>query len=433
VKPGNIIYVSNRAKLADIGLITTEGEGRTFVGTEGYIPPEGPGSPSADLFALGVALYEASTGFSLENFPDVPPEWFTNPGGDQAIELHEIILKVCEGQRERRYANAEAMQADLALLQSGESVSHTRALQRRYARLRMTGIVGTTLLFLALGTAFFATYRARVAGENHRKETLLRQQAQQAQAHAESAEREAHRQLQAALYEEARALVLTKELGHRERALEAIRRAAGSTNAAELRRVAFSAFCLPDLRLESEIPLPGTTELDELDPRLERIALAGPDRPVTIYSVPDLRILAVLPPSTSNPAYGGHWSSDGRFFALERDAGGGLADLEVWDVGRTQQVFTVQGDVGYRAFAFHPRVPQLMVGRTDGRMTTWDLTTGEEQTFNIPATAEIVSYAPSEDRFAACYQRSTNWVVAVHDIGSLPQHSRPAISFRRTR
>src|ERR1043166_9181264 len=64
VKPGNIIFVNGRAKLADIGLVSVGGEGRTFVGTGGYIPPEGPGSAVADLYALGVVLYEASTGFS---------------------------------------------------------------------------------------------------------------------------------------------------------------------------------------------------------------------------------------------------------------------------------------------------------------------------------------------------------------------------------
>jgi WD40 repeat protein len=124
----------------------------------------------------------------------------------------------------------------------------------------------------------------------------------------------------------------------------------------------------------------------------------------------------MLPPSTSNPAYVGDWSSDGRFFALDRDAGGGRADLEVWDVGRTQALFTLHRDLPYGVFAFHPNAPQLMVGRNSGRMTAWDLASGEEQTFYLPATAESVAYAPSGDRFAVCYERSTNWVVAVHDI-----------------
>ena len=73
------------------------GEGRTFVGTEGYIPPEGPGSPVADLYALGIVLYEASTGFPPERFPDVPPEWFESTGGDDALELHEVILDHADG------------------------------------------------------------------------------------------------------------------------------------------------------------------------------------------------------------------------------------------------------------------------------------------------------------------------------------------------
>jgi WD40 repeat protein len=416
VKPGNIIYVNGRAKLADIGLVTVEGEGRTFVGTEGYIPPEGPGSPSADLYALGIALYEASTGFEPERLPDVPAEWFSSPAGDQALELHEIILKACEGQRERRYPNADAMQADLALLQSGESVRHTRALQRRYARLRMSGLVGTCLLVLALATALFSSYRARLAAESREKEALLRQQAQQAQAEAQSAEHEARHQLQAALYEEARALVMSKELGHRTRALEAIRQAAGSTNSAELRRVAFAALGLPDLRLEREITLPGTLELAELDPKLERIALAGPSLSVTIYSLPDLQVLATLAPSTPNQSYVGRWSADGRFLALKRTSGGSRGDVEVWNVGRTQLVFTAQGDLSYDAFAFHPRAPRLVIGHTTGNLNTLDLETGAEQIVRLPGAPSTITYSPSGDRFAASYLHGTNWVVAVHAV-----------------
>ncbi|MBT8044996.1 MAG: protein kinase, partial [Verrucomicrobiae bacterium] len=42
VKPSNIIFVDGKAKLADIGLVAARGQ-RTFVGTEGFVPPEGPG------------------------------------------------------------------------------------------------------------------------------------------------------------------------------------------------------------------------------------------------------------------------------------------------------------------------------------------------------------------------------------------------------
>src|SRR5204862_5785414 len=109
VKPGNIIFVHGRAKLADIGLVSAHGEGRTFVGTEGYIPPEGPGAPAADLYALGVVLYEASTGLSPERFPDVPSSWLMADTGDDALEFHEVVLKAGEGQRERRHQSVEEL------------------------------------------------------------------------------------------------------------------------------------------------------------------------------------------------------------------------------------------------------------------------------------------------------------------------------------
>src|SRR3989442_1794402 len=212
VKPGNIIYVNDHAKLADLGLVSGGGEGRTFVGTEGYIPPEGPGSPVADLYALGVVLYEASPGFPTERFPDVPPEWFGSNGGDDALELHEVILKACESQREPRYQSTEEIQADLALLQSGQSVRHVRALERRYARLRWSGIAGTAVLVCALVVAFFANYRARLAAESHAKEASLREQAQHSQARAEAAERQERQQLYTALLEQGRATVRSGEL-----------------------------------------------------------------------------------------------------------------------------------------------------------------------------------------------------------------------------
>src|SRR5437879_3831570 len=48
VKPSNIIFVGGVPKLADVGLVAGVGEARSFVGTEGFIAPEGPGTPQAD-------------------------------------------------------------------------------------------------------------------------------------------------------------------------------------------------------------------------------------------------------------------------------------------------------------------------------------------------------------------------------------------------
>src|SRR4030088_2844236 len=43
IKPSNIIFVHGAPKLADIGLVASTGQ-QSFVGTEGYVPPEGPGT-----------------------------------------------------------------------------------------------------------------------------------------------------------------------------------------------------------------------------------------------------------------------------------------------------------------------------------------------------------------------------------------------------
>jgi serine/threonine protein kinase len=72
IKPSNVIFVSGQPKLADIGLVTDVGSSHSFVGTEGFIPPEGPGTPQADLYALGKVLYELATGRDRMDFPQLP-------------------------------------------------------------------------------------------------------------------------------------------------------------------------------------------------------------------------------------------------------------------------------------------------------------------------------------------------------------------------
>jgi hypothetical protein len=367
--------------LADIGLVSGENEGRTFVGTEGYIPPEGPGSPTADLYALGMVLYEAATGYPPERFPKAPPEWFAEEAGPESLEFHEVVLKACEGAKERRYQSAEEMQADLALLQSGQSVRHLRALEERVTRWRRIGWAAAISVALAVTTALVANWRARGGGGKPREGGQLLEQAQTSLVRAESAERESRWQLNAALFEQARAMVLSKELGHRTRALEAIRRAAGSTNAAELRRIAFAALALPDLRVEDEISLDPAMTLTQPDPGFERIALASGGGPVTIHSLPNLKVLATLPASTNREAYVAVWSADGRFLAVKRQhhISGFRSDWEVWNVGQTQRVVTVGPDVAYDSVTFHPRRPLFMVGRSGGRAVEWDLEDGRKR------------------------------------------------------
>ena len=113
IKPSNIIFVNNEPKLADIGLVTDIGNDRTFVGTAGYFPPEGPGTPSADLYSLGKVLYELITGLDRGQFPELPTAFNSREQGREMSALNKIILKACRTTASRRYATAEAMLADL--------------------------------------------------------------------------------------------------------------------------------------------------------------------------------------------------------------------------------------------------------------------------------------------------------------------------------
>ena len=65
----------------------------SFVGTIGYLAPEGPGTPQADLYSLGKVLYEASTGKDRSAFPEPATELGTDAEIGALAELtHDHIL-----------------------------------------------------------------------------------------------------------------------------------------------------------------------------------------------------------------------------------------------------------------------------------------------------------------------------------------------------
>jgi serine/threonine protein kinase len=120
IKPANIIYVNGQPKLADVGLVTQmtpDGGPVTRIGTSGYLPPEGPGTAAADVFALGKTLYEAATGCECARFPELPSELHAGVEADALVRLHELLLTACEADPADRYPSAAALHRDLALLE----------------------------------------------------------------------------------------------------------------------------------------------------------------------------------------------------------------------------------------------------------------------------------------------------------------------------
>lgn len=126
IKPSNVILVGGVPKLADIGLISPAGAALTFVGTEGFVPPEGPGASTADVFALGKLLYELATGMDRQEFPQLPPDLQRLPDRALLLELNEVILRACDPVPAERYRDGAAMHTDLVALQAGSSVRRRR-------------------------------------------------------------------------------------------------------------------------------------------------------------------------------------------------------------------------------------------------------------------------------------------------------------------
>jgi len=126
IKPSNVILVDGVAKLADIGLVAPTSTSLTFVGTEGFVPPEGPGRPAADVYALGKVLYELSTGLDRQEFPQLPAVLTRLPDHALLLQLNEVILRACDPVARQRYSDGGAMLEDLLALQRKGSVRPRR-------------------------------------------------------------------------------------------------------------------------------------------------------------------------------------------------------------------------------------------------------------------------------------------------------------------
>ena len=146
IKPANVVFVGGQPKLADISLVSTVSEANTYVGTSGFIAPEGPNSVQGDLYSLGKVLYELVSGRDRNYFPALPdlPSF-----SKELLELNEVLIKACQSDVRLRYRTAAEMSSDLLALANGRSVRRLHTLERRVRVLRTFG------LFFAVGTLLF--------------------------------------------------------------------------------------------------------------------------------------------------------------------------------------------------------------------------------------------------------------------------------------
>ena len=109
IKPDNIIFVDNVAKLSDPGLVVSVGENTILAGTPGFMPPEViekelPPGFRDDLYAVGMVFYCMVTGYSPRHYPEFP--------GDMPVEicrqLFPALSRMCSRNPDERFSDVDS-------------------------------------------------------------------------------------------------------------------------------------------------------------------------------------------------------------------------------------------------------------------------------------------------------------------------------------
>ncbi len=268
IKPSNVLLdTSGIVWITDFGLAKAEDDGLTLtgdtLGTIRYMAPErfrGEGDARADIYALGLTLYELLTlrpAFAMldrlnltERIKSKEP---TRPRSlDARIprDLETIVLKAIEKDPKERYVTAEAMAEDLRRFLDDEPIQARRASaaerSARWARHHPTiAVLGAGLAaVLIISTIASLVVAGRMANlvQSERKSRA-------------AAQAETYR----AVLSEARALRVGHQPGWREEALGDLARLAvmptPRRDLTELRTEAAAALKTPDIRLATKVEL----------------------------------------------------------------------------------------------------------------------------------------------------------------------------------
>ncbi len=431
-------------KLTDESLATEFG---VAVGTWEYMAPEQAGFSAldidtrADIYSLGVILYELLTGLQpldgkrlrkagLEEMirilhEEEPPRPSTRLSSDESSpslaavrqmepkhltallrgELDWIVMKCLEKSRDRRYESANALARDVQHYLADEPVE-ARPPSFRYRAgkffrrnkgtvltaavvvlLLVGGIVGTTLGMLdAIHHEEIATKAADDAKKAEAGEKA-------AKIEAEEAKKDALAKLWGAHLNEAKARRFSGRRGQRFESLKAIQAALKlpvpeGRSIDELRNAAIAALCLPDIG-------PGPVWDAEINPAMPQGLRKGLELERLWHRGPDPR----------HGLRGECMSPNGRFAlcALRPyDAAyGAMVPVKLWCLDGSQPRLVLEDAANEEASAFSPDSKHVALGHQDGTVGIFDTDSGNKiRELRVKSPLFSLKFHPALDRIA---------------------------------